>query len=131
MSGEGWTGLAAVAGGGAVGASARYLVGRAVQGWAGVAFPFGTLSVNVSGCLLFGALFVWLRPETAAGVRWHLFLTTGLCGGFTTFSTFSHETAELFACGRRAAAVGYAGLSLAACLGAIVAGGWLAARVLR
>ena len=131
MSGTGWQELAAVAAGGAVGASGRYLVGRAVQAWAALPFPVGTLSVNVLGCLLFGAVFVLLRPESAAGVRWHLFLTTGLLGGFTTFSTFSHETTELALVGRWGPAAGYAALSLVACLAAVVVGGWLATQITR
>jgi CrcB protein len=131
MSAGGWPELAVVAGGGALGASGRHLIGKAVQAWAAVPFPVGTLCVNVLGCLLFGAVFVLLRPESAVGVRSHLFLTTGLLGGFTTFSTFSHETVELALAGRWAPAAGYAALSLAACLAALLLGGWLASQITR
>lgn len=125
MKGVAWPELAAVAGGGALGASGRYLIGKAVQAWAAAPFPVGTLCVNVLGCLLFGAVFALLKPESAAGARWQLFLTTGLLGGFTTFSTFSHETTELAAEGRLGAAAGYAALSLGACLVATLLGAWL------
>ena len=126
MAGAGWPELLAVAGGGALGASGRYLLGRAVQAWAALPFPVGTLSVNVLGCLLFGALVVLLKPESLAAERWQLFLTTGLLGGFTTFSAFGHETSELALSGRPGAAAGYAGLSLTLCLAATLLGGWVA-----
>jgi CrcB protein len=101
-------------------------MGKAVQAWAAVPFPVGTLSVNVLGCLLFGLLFTRLQPEGAAAVRLQLFLTTGLLGGFTTFSTFSQETAELWMAGRHGPAAGYAALSLALCLAATFVGVWAA-----
>jgi CrcB protein len=120
-----WPDVLVVAAGGAVGASGRYLLGKAVQAAASVPFPVGTLVVNVVGCLAFGALFALLRADSLAAVRWQLFLTTGLLGGFTTFSTFSQETVELALAGRPGSAAAYAGLSVAACLGATLLGGWL------
>ena len=77
MSAAGWPELLCVAGGGALGASSRYLMGKAVQAWAAVPFPVGTLSVNVFGCLLFGFLFTRLHPAGAGSVRLHLFLPAG------------------------------------------------------
>ena len=127
VSGPGWPEVLVVAVGGALGASGRYLIGKGVQAAAAVPFPVGTLVVNVAGCLAFGALFVLLRADSVAAVRWQLFLTTGLLGGFTTFSTFSQETVELVLAGRPGSAAAYAGASLAACLGATVLGGWLVA----
>lgn len=78
-----------------IGGIARYLVSRGVSGWLGAAFPFGTLAVNIAGCYLIGVFY-------GLGTRGHifdpalrLFLTTGICGGFTTFSTFSNENFAL------------------------------------
>lgn len=58
-------------------------------------FPYATLSVNLLGCLLIG-VFYGLFEKSVINNDWRLFLTTGLCGGFTTFSAFSNESLELF-----------------------------------
>ncbi len=90
--------------GAALGAAARYLVDGAVQSRHQRGFPFGTLLINVSGSLLLGLLLgAAARGHTSA----HLlaFAATGVCGGFTTFSTFSYETVLLGEDGRSRAAV--------------------------
>jgi fluoride exporter len=80
--------------GGAVGAPARYLLDRGVQRRYGSSFPWGTLSVNVIGSLLLGALAACVRlghwPTSL-----ELVIGTGFCGGLTTFSTFGYETVRL------------------------------------
>jgi CrcB protein len=81
-----------VALGGAVGAVARYGVGLGAARWFGLAFPWGTLIVNVSGGLAMGLLAARFGPEQEA-VR--LALGVGVLGGFTTFSAFSLETVRL------------------------------------
>jgi CrcB protein len=113
-----------VAAGGALGAVARWLAEAWVAGWAGAHWPWGTLLVNVSGSLLIGFLMRWLplrgaRPEARA------FLTIGICGGYTTFSTYAFETVALAAAGRVAAAIAYAAASVAVCITATFAGFWL------
>ncbi|MEY3688959.1 MAG: fluoride efflux transporter CrcB [Bacteroidota bacterium] len=82
-----WIGL-----GGAIGSILRYLISQALQGSTGL-FPIGTMTVNVIGSLILGALFAMqeMSGETFKQSMW-LFLTVGLCGGFTTFSTFGLET---------------------------------------
>ena len=81
-----------VALGGAVGAVARYGVGFGAVRWLGLAFPWGTLVVNVVGGLAMGLLAARFGPEQEA-VR--LALGVGVLGGFTTFSAFSLETVRL------------------------------------
>ena len=80
-----------VAAGGALGALCRYMTTLALAGWAGTAFPYGTLAVNGAGSFLIGLLGVLLSrvyplPGAAA------FLITGFLGGLTTFSSFMNET---------------------------------------
>lgn len=74
----------------------RYWISKLVQSCTVIAFPFGTMAVNVAGCLIIGFLSGlnwreggWMSPSAK------LLLTTGFCGGFTTFSTFMNEGAGL------------------------------------
>jgi fluoride exporter len=94
-----------VAAGGAIGSVARLLLTALIQTKSGSELPIGTLVVNITGSLLLGFLiqYALATPETSPEFR--AFLTTGLCGGYTTFSTFSYETAALVQDGdyRRAA----------------------------
>ncbi|MFF7308945.1 CrcB family protein [Streptomyces sp. NPDC008137] len=104
-----------VVGGAMVGAPLRYLTDRAVQSRHDSVFPWGTLMVNVSGCLVLGLL-------TGAASHLQLLLGTGLCGALTTYSTFSYETLRLAETGARLQAAVNVGASVAAGLGAAVAG---------
>jgi len=93
----------------------------------GSGFPFGTLTVNILGSIIMGVLtgLFATRIEASQGLR--LFLTTGMLGGFTTFSTFSLDTVTLFERGEVGTAIGYAVGSLAAG----IAGLFIALLVLR
>ena len=116
-----------VALGGAAGSVARCLVSKAVQGTLLSAFPLGTMAVNVAGCLLIGlAGGLASGPSPAVGQDMKLLLTTGFCGGFTTFSTFMNEAFTLGHGGNPALAALYVGASIAAGLLAVPAGCWLA-----
>jgi fluoride exporter len=84
--------LLLVALGGAVGSAARYGVGIAAARWFGLAFPWGTLAVNVVGGLAMGFLAARVGPDNENA---RLLIGTGLIGGFTTFSAFSLETVRL------------------------------------
>src|SRR5262249_12661030 len=90
-----WRLIVAVAFGGALGSVARYLVGAFIQDRA-TTFPLGTFVINISGSLLLGFLVRLGLETTAVGPELRFFLTTGFCGGYTTFSTFSYETMHLF-----------------------------------
>jgi len=114
--------LIAIGFGGAVGSVARYLTMVAVGHWFGMAFPYGTLAVNVVGSLAMGVLvelsaLVWSpSPELRA------LLTVGVLGGYTTFSTFSLDVAFLMQRGDTAAAAVYVVVSVLLSVGALFAG---------
>lgn len=78
--------------GGFIGASLRYLISTGSTKWFGNQFPYGTLIVNVIGGLLIGFIFELYTSTDLITPNMKLFLTTGIMGGLTTFSTFSYET---------------------------------------
>lgn len=99
--------------GAAAGANLRYVLSLwAARQW-GVAFPYGTLLINVSGSFAIGVVMVLLTTRFITGDSWRLLLVTGLLGGFTTFSTFSYETYMLLVSGSWLAA----GLNILASVG--------------
>jgi fluoride exporter len=109
-----------VALGSAIGGVARYLLGGLIQRDT-AAFPWGTLVINISGSFILGLIMRYalagpIRAETRA------FLTIGLCGGFTTFSTFSYETVSLLRDGQWLRAGTYVGASIILSLVAVLAG---------
>ena len=119
--------------GGFLGTGARYALDGAISHRIGETFPFGTLTVNVLGCFLIGVVFVLTGPDSrflvSADVR--QFVTIGILGGFTTFSSFAVQTLTLLREGDVQAAIANVGLSivvglLAAWAGEAVAKGVLA-----
>jgi len=115
--------LAAVAAGCAIGAVARFEISRRVVERFGDRFPWGTLAVNLSGCLLAGIVFMMLGAVQES--PWTLLLTVGLVGGYTTVSSFSLETLLLFRRGHVTGALAYAAASLFGCIAAVGLGAWL------
>ncbi|MSR37006.1 MAG: fluoride efflux transporter CrcB [Gemmatimonadetes bacterium] len=113
--------ILSVAAGGALGAVARYGAGSWIQQATRSTFPWGTLVVNVTGSLALGFLVVWLR-EAAASVELRAFVTVGVLGGYTTFSTFTYETVLMAQNGEWRRAGAYAFGSLALGLVAVVLG---------
>jgi len=81
--------------GGFVGSAGRYWISNLTYRLIGQNFPYGTLFVNVSGCLLIGFLMTVFEERFLVNPNLRIFLTIGVLGGFTTFSTFSYETLAL------------------------------------
>ena len=98
--------ITVVGAGSFIGGAGRYLVSLAMKN-AGKVFPWATLVVNVAGCFLIGLLWGWLSRTSQMEGNLALFLTVGICGGFTTFSTFSKEALLLLQNGNVWGFVGY------------------------
>jgi CrcB protein len=81
--------------GGGIGASARYYLSGAVYRWLPANFPYGNLAVNIIGCFVIGFLMTSLEERFIVTPALRVFLTVGILGGFTTFSSFSYETVSL------------------------------------
>jgi fluoride exporter len=113
-----------VAIGGALGSMARYGIVGLVGARAGGGFPYGTIVVNVTGSMLIGFVGTLSGPDSRffVPVYGRLFLMTGICGGYTTFSAFSLETANLMRGGNWGAALANVGFSVILCLVAIWVG---------
>src|SRR5690606_8799960 len=77
--------------GGAFGSILRYFTSVLFVKYNYTAFPYATLTVNIIGCFLIGVLFSTSERYVWLSDAWRLFLITGFCGGFTTFSTFAYE----------------------------------------
>lgn len=82
--------------GGGIGSVFRYLVQLGINKLVTVTFPAGTFLVNITGCFVIGLLYGLSGRYAALTSEWRLFLITGLCGGYTTFSSFSYESISLF-----------------------------------
>ena len=113
--------------GGCIGSILRFGLTGLIHRWTESEFPFGTLAVNLIGCLVAGAVWsiiehrTWLDPDV------RVFLTVGILGGFTTFSAFSHETFVLLRDGRHLWAFVNITASVLLGLGGIVLG-WMAVK---
>ncbi len=96
-----------------VGGILRYLTGQALAGRSLMGMAVGTMSVNLAGCFLFGVIYGLLERFGSLQSGWALLLSVGLCGGFTTFSTFSNEMLSLMRTGSMLAFCAYAAVSVA------------------
>ena len=103
--------ILAVGAGGFIGAVLRYLIGK-IPVSENAVFPVKTFAINVIGCLVIGLITVLASKNTNIDQRWILFLKVGLCGGFTTFSTFALETTDLLKGGHTGIAFLYVLLSI-------------------
>ena len=114
--------LLAVGLGGCLGAIARYGIGNLIRSQFGEKFPWGTLAVNVLGCLLIGVLLGWITSRESVSRSTERFLGTGILGSLTTFSTFGHETIKLVHDGALGSALGNIALNVVVGLVAVSVG---------
>jgi fluoride exporter len=116
--------------GSAVGGASRFLLGALIQQKAGTTFPVATLLINISGSLVLGLVLRYAIATPAITPEVRALLTTGFCGGYTTFSTFSYETATLLEDGDYARAALYVISSVLASVLGTFAGFALAREIL-
>lgn len=108
-----------VALGGAIGSVARYLIGL-IKINESTVFPYKTLAINIIGSFLIGVIVALSVKKGSMSPDMVLFLKVGICGGFTTFSTFALESTNLFQSGRIGSAIVYIFLSVTASVAAIL-----------
>jgi CrcB protein len=107
-----------VAVGGLIGAVARYWMAGAIQQLDGTHFPVGTLGVNLLGSFVVGVVMALSLERGFIDADLRTLLAVGLCGGFTTMSTFSYETIALLRDGETALALGNIGVTVLGCIAA-------------
>ena len=110
--------------GAGLGGALRHGVNLAAARLFGTAFPFGTFAVNLFGSLAMGLLAAYFTFRGEASQSWRLFLTTGILGGFTTFSAFSLDAALLWERGEALLALLYVAGSVALAIGGLFLGLW-------
>ena len=113
--------IIAVGAGSFIGGIARYLVSLAMKGIS-KGFPWATVLVNLIGCLIIGLLWGFLSRNASESTSWGLFLTVGLCGGFTTFSTFSKEALTMLQTGQIWGFASYIAISILAGIALVALG---------
>lgn len=118
------TNLLLVAAGGAIGAALRHLSGVAALRIMGAGFPWGTLFVNVLGSFIMGLFIAWMVKKTGVSNDMRLFVATGILGGFTTFSAFSLDVADMVERGAMGGAFMYIAASVIISLAAVFIGLW-------
>jgi len=115
-----------IAAGGALGSIARYWVGSAVSGRMGIRFPYGTLLVNLTACVIIGFSLTYLGRRAELNPAWRYFIPVGFIGAYSTFSTYEWETLATLRSGAYFMAILYAAGSLLLGLIAVWGGSILA-----
>ncbi len=108
--------------GGGIGSALRHGSALVAARWFGTGLPYGTLFVNIFGSFVMGLITEYWALKSGLPQPVRLFLTTGIIGGFTTFSTFSLDTAVLWERGQSLATLAYVLGSVVVSIGALVAG---------
>ena len=118
--------------GGFLGAVLRYAISGLVQDWSkSIDFPYGTLAVNIIGCLIIGLLSYVSESRGLFSAEMRLFVFIGILGSFTTYSTFSNEAMTLLGDGKHLMALSYIGAHLFLGLGAVWLGHVIAWQIWR
>jgi fluoride exporter len=111
--------------GGGLGAMLRHGVNMATARLVGTAFPWSTFFINVTGSLAMGLIAGWFALKSGAPQAWRLFLTTGILGGYTTFSAFSLDAGLLYERGELGQAAFYVAGSVILSIAGLFTGLWL------
>ncbi len=115
-----------IAAGGALGSIARYWVGSAISTRMGIRFPYGTLIVNITACVIIGFSLTYLGRRAGLSPAWRYLIPIGFVGAYSTFSTYEWETLSTLRSGAFLLAVLYAAGSFVLGLVAVWGGSWLA-----
>ncbi len=115
--------------GAGLGGAMRHGVNVAVTRAVGTGFPLGIMVINVTGCLVMGLIAGWFALRGQASQEWRLFLTTGILGGFTTFSAFSLDAAVLWERGEPVLTALYVLGSVVLSLAGVFAGLWMVRQI--
>ena len=100
-----------------VGGSLRYAISLLMKNICPSGFPWGTLAVNLIGCFVIGMAFALFSKCNSISSNWYLFIATGICGGFTTFSAFANESMQMLQAGQLGAFISYVAISVIAGIG--------------
>ncbi|TGK36435.1 fluoride efflux transporter CrcB [Leptospira gomenensis] len=115
-----WIGL-----GGAIGSALRYILQSQFGSVSGITMPWGTLIANLIGSFIIGTVYAGFDRFPSFNDQWKLFLTAGICGGFTTFSAFSFETFQMLRTGNYILFISYIFFSIFGGIGSALTGFWL------
>ena len=108
-----------------LGGSLRYVISVVMRDLCKQGVPWGTLAVNLVGCFLIGVVFALFSRFSSTSHPWCLLLTTGLCGGFTTFSTFAYESLQMLQNGQWGGFLAYVSISVVAGISLTALGYWV------
>ena len=117
--------LLIVGAGSFLGGALRYMVSVLMKNCTAASFPYATLTVNLAGCFLLGLLFALFGKYGYVTSSWSLFLATGFCGGFTTYSTFANESLQMIQTGNIRGFICYVAVSVVAGLLLAALGYWI------
>lgn len=116
-----WITIGAIAG-----ANLRFVVSRWVMKYLSASLPYGTLLINVTGCFFLSFFLVWTSERVFVDPRWRSLIAIGFCGAYTTFSSYTFETFQLFEQGHYGLAFGNFITNNLICFAAVLAGAALA-----